>query len=186
MRYSALMQADELVLLDGPGGWVEARLEGDAVATSPRTWVRFVDEDGAWVAGGLYLHSPKPDDLRAAPLRRIELAVNAHKGISDAVRRRLRERTAEPGTADFFRSFTGYVKQAEPPLVLRRPKGKALNDAWYQEVADVYRAAAARGLRPRVAIADAAGVSRDVAGRWVYEARKRGFLPPTDAGKVTA
>jgi hypothetical protein len=40
-------------------------------------------------------------------------------------------------------------------------------------------------LNPRSAIAEAAKVSTDVAGRWVREARKRGFLPATDPGKVS-
>ena len=37
-------------------------------------------------------------------------------------------------------------------------------------------------------IAEDAGVTPEVAGRWIYEARKpeRGFLPPTSPGRVSA
>jgi len=67
---------------------------------------------------------------------------------------------------------------------LKRPAGRNLPDEFYATVAERYRDAAGRGLSPRAAIAEAAGVSADVAGRWVRQARKRGYLPPTEPGKV--
>jgi hypothetical protein len=87
---------------------------------------------------------------------------------------------------DFLKAFTGYGHWPEPAIVLDRPAGRRLDDDWYAKVAEAYRLAAARGLKPRTAIAEAASVSTDVAGRWVYEARKRGLLPKTQPGRVTA
>ena len=54
--------------------------------------------------------------------------------------------------------------------MLERPPGRRLNDDFYAQVADVYRRVAGRQKNPRTVIAEAAGVSTDVAGRWVYEA----------------
>jgi hypothetical protein len=65
-------------------------------------------------------------------------------------------------------------------------KGRRLDDDWYAKVGATYIAAKDRGLKPRMAIAELAGVSTDVAGRWIYEARKRGHLPPTRPGRVSA
>ena len=91
---------------------------------------------------------------------------------------------AEIGTAEFFDSFTGYTIP-EQDITLERPAGRRLNNAFYAQVADAYHAAATLGRPPRTAIAEVAGVSTDVAGRWVYEARKRGYLAKTNPGKVT-
>jgi hypothetical protein len=66
---------------------------------------------------------------------------------------------------------------------LKDRSGRLPVGEFYAAVADRYRDAAARGLSPRTAIATAADVSTDVAGRWVREARKRGLLPATDPGK---
>jgi hypothetical protein len=41
------------------------------------------------------------------------------------------------------------------------------------------RQAIGRGLKRRTAVAEAAGVSVDVAGRWIYEARKRDLIRET-------
>jgi hypothetical protein len=111
------------------------------------------------------------------------LAVNASESLSAKLEGRLTETSFEPGTLEFFGSFNDFVTP-EPPLTLSRPERRALSDEWYAEVAATYRAAAARGLKPRTAIAQAAGVSTDLAGRWVYEARKRGLLAPTTPGSV--
>jgi hypothetical protein len=70
-------------------------------------------------------------------------------------------------------------------LLIERPPGRRLDDSFYQRIGVVYRQAVGRGMKPRQAIAEAASVSPDVAGRWIYQARKRGLIPKTSAGKVT-
>jgi hypothetical protein len=55
-------------------------------------------------------------------------------------------------------------------------RGKRLSDAHFKRVADIYRDASATGQAPTQAIADAFPTSRSNAGRWVMEARQRGFL----------
>jgi hypothetical protein len=67
-----------------------------------------------------------------------------------------------------------------PPAPRRR---WAVTDEHLQKVADVYRGAE---KAPTEAVAaHFQGVAHRTATRWVSEARKRGFLPPTTRGKGT-
>lgn len=142
--------------------------------------------DGEWVPQGtLYVPGIAPETLRSLPLRRILLAVGADESLRRDLEARLNDDVPEVGTNEFHAAFAGFV-HPEPPLTLERPRGRKLADDFYEKVADAYRAATARGLRPRTAIAETAGVTTDVAGRWVREARKRGLLPPTSPGRVKA
>jgi hypothetical protein len=129
--------------------------------------------------------SPTAESVRAIPLHRIEAAVAGGGTIADELARRSREKVPALGTAAFLEKFAGYL-QHEPAPKLERPAARLLPDSFYAQVADVYRAALARGLKPRTAIPMAASVSSDVAGRWVHEARLRGCVEPTDRGRVVA
>jgi len=175
----------ELEFQDGPGGWVEADVIGEGEYAP--FFVRFrLDKQGGWAPdGALYVPGLSPETLRAIPLKRILLAVGASESLRAALQRRLTETVPEVGTVEFHRAFTSWVHE-EPPLRLQRPKGRALPDEFFAKVAETYRAATIRGWPPRTAVAEAAGVSTDVAGRWVREARKREYLPATEQGKVTA
>jgi hypothetical protein len=177
----------ELDLQDGPGGWVEANVFEEGGGDFKPFYVRFrPDRSDGWSPHGtLYVPGLSPETLRAVPLKRIALAVEASKSLRDALARRCREHVPEVGTPEFYDVFTGWVHD-EPPLTLERPKGRALPDEFFAKVAETYRAATIRGRPPRTAVAEAAGVSTDVAGRWVREARKRKYLPGTEQGKVTA
>lgn len=172
----------ELTLKPGPGGWVMAHDSRSGIA-----FVHFRRESERWARGPIFLPGEMtPELLRVVPLRRIELAVSASHSISSALVQRLEEESPPLGSSDFYAAFSGYM--TSEPIKLERPKTHRLDDDWYRRVADAYRQAVERGLNPRAAIADAAGVSRDVAGRWIAEARKpsRGFLPKTKPGMVTA
>lgn len=180
------MRRIELDLSDGPGGWVEAVAHGRRelaglyfVRLSPH-------DDGRWGPdGALFVPGVTPETLRAIPLQRILLAVDASESLRGDLASRLDEEVPEVGTVEFVKAFTGFVHE-EPPLTLERPKGRSLPDEFFVQVAETYRSAVARGLPPRTAVAEAAGVSLDVAGRWVREARRRQHLPPTQQGKVRA
>jgi hypothetical protein len=179
------VKRNSLELLSGPGGWVQARVVWDDNSAGPRSFVRFIqDENGRWEAVGLWVDMPTPDVLRSVPLNRISLAANASYAVSAALSARMSEPVHAPQTAEFYASFDGFVKY-EPPIELKRPKGRRLDDTWYSQVADAYVAATGRGLNPRASIAEAAGVSPDVAGRWIHQARKRHLLAATKPGKVT-
>jgi hypothetical protein len=70
-------------------------------------------------------------------------------------------------------------------LRLARPKGNKLDD-FYKQVAIAYRGAIAEGMNPRQALAQDTGSKPDSVARWVREARRRGYLRPTQPGKATA
>ena len=182
LRYLGSEMSANLDLRPGPDGWV---MVNDPKGTS--TWICFRrNESGRWAAIAVFQLGPTIDRLRNIPLHRVEVAVNASDDISAELDARLDESVAI-GTAEFHKAFTGFMKPVGrlPKLRLKRPAGRLLEDSFYAEVAETYRAAAARGMKPRSAIAEAADVSLDVAGRWVHEARKRGYLPAGQQGRVT-
>jgi hypothetical protein len=178
------MAKTKITFLTGPDGWVRADERSGRNVVS--TWfVNFGrDKKGQWhPSGALLVDPPTAATVRATPFGRIVLAVNASSEISDALEHHLNDKVP-PFSGKFFELFSGFVK--EEPIRLRRPRGRNLDDSFYAQVADAYRLAVARGLNPRAAIAEAASVSPDVAGRWIYEARKtRGLIPKTTPGKVT-
>ena len=189
------MGENRIELIAGPAGWVEASIRPVASPTlePPQTvWVRLSQADeGRWeLRGDLYVPGLTPENLRAIPLRRILLAVGASEGLRADLAARLSEPVENPGTKEFLESFEGWMhdepSSEPPPLELKRPAGRNLDDAFYGRVAATYRSAVQQGLRPRPAISRAAGVSGDVAGRWIREARRREYLPPTKPGRVTA
>jgi hypothetical protein len=175
----------ELEFIPGPAGWLDCtwhdeRLNGHA-------WVHFQRTDeGRWHADGLFCTSPTPETVRALPLHRIEVAANAGGPISEQLAARLDEPNPVIGSREFYEAFTGWVQPEPEPVELERPAGRRLDDDWYAKVAGAYVAAKDRGLKPRTAIAEGAGVSPELAGRWIYQARKRGHLPPTRPGRVSA
>jgi hypothetical protein len=69
-----------------------------------------------------------------------------------------------------------YAQQTRAP----RRRGP-LRDEDLRHVAQVYRAAIARGQPPTRSVAEDCGVARSTAGRWVAEARRRGVLGPAKA-----
>jgi hypothetical protein len=169
---------EEIEFMPGPVGWLACRWRGENV------FVHFVRKGEYWTTNALFCLSPKPEMLRALPLHRIEVAANAGGSITEQLAARYEEPEPGIGTAEFHRAFTGFMHPE--PLELTRPKGHRLDDDWYAKVAATYVAAKDRGLKPRTTIAELADVSTDVAGRWIYEARKRGHLAPTKPGRVTA
>jgi hypothetical protein len=176
-----------LEFMPGPAGWLECSWYDDERPEALHAWVNFrrTAADGHWKTIALFCLEPTPEALRSLPLHRIEVAANAGGSISEQLAARFDEPSPAIGSAEFHEAFSGWV-QPEPALELRRPPGRRLDDDWYVRVGATYIAAKDRGLKPRTAIAELAGVSTDVAGRWIYEARKRGHLPPTRPGRVSA
>jgi hypothetical protein len=86
------------------------------------------------------------------------------------------ELNAEPG---------GYAITGSPSaLEVERPKrGKPVPDATLREVANVYRDAQTLGQAPTQAVAARIAIPRSTAGRWVMQARRRGFLPAATRGQ---
>lgn len=72
-----------------------------------------------------------------------------------------------------------------PPFELSPSSPEAgLTDAFLQDVATAYRDAVSRGLRPNIALAQQTQHEKRTVEKWVYLARKKGFLEPTRPGSV--
>jgi hypothetical protein len=69
---------------------------------------------------------------------------------------------------------------AYPKGALRSKQRRPLTDDELKRIADVYRAAAAKGLAPTKRIADVMHVTRSTARRWVARAVDGGFLDPAE------
>jgi hypothetical protein len=182
-RYARVVDEQRLEFLDGPGGWLQVLVRRPSRPTES-IWIRLKPTaDQEWIpTGELFVADLTPQLLRDIPLRRILLAVAASDALRTRLARRLKQRVPADSEA-LFRAFEGYAID-EPELELRRPAGRYLSKEFYAEVARFYRSAVERGLKPRKAIAEAAGVSNEVAGRWIRQARKQDLLPATEPGKV--
>jgi hypothetical protein len=174
------MTTSEIHLIPGPAGWVQARFT--TADGRRRVFVRCEpDAAGRWQPAELSVPHPTPGLLRELPFHRIAAAVNANEAVTAELGKRLAEEPEEG-----FRAAFGEARPVRTPLApLKRPPGRRLDDNFYARVALVYKQAVGRGVKPRLAIAEQAGVSTDVAGRWVREARKRHLIPKTTPCKVT-
>lgn len=67
--------------------------------------------------------------------------------------------------------------------VVRPPDGRLTED-FLNDVADAYRWFTAAGRPPAPSISETSKVPVRTVHRWIYEARKRGILPPARAGRA--
>lgn len=129
-------------------------------------------DDG--IAGQLFYGQPTEvtsEGLRKLPIRRLQqLAVLA------AVH-------AEPkiGGQHRLEKWADLYASALPDTPAKRSPRKRLTDDHYRQVAEVYRGAF---KNPTSAVMAKMHASRSTAGRWVVEARRRGFLGPTKPGQA--
>jgi hypothetical protein len=182
------MEKTTLEFTVGPGGWLHVGIRSEQGTLERFLAVRLrPDNKGRWeLEGTLFLTGLSAESIRTVPLRRILLAVEASESLREKLAARLEERAPDPGTIEFMQSGSGFLIPEPPPVKIERPKGRNLSDDFYATVGDAYRVAVERGEAPRTTIAESAGVSNEVAGRWVRQARKRGYLPVTEPGKVSA
>jgi hypothetical protein len=134
----------------------------------------------------LRMPNPTSEALRSLPLARIETAANANAAVMLGFAL-LHKQQPPPDVPDYFRKLGKQRKASERAgrFLLERPEGRRLDDGFFIRVARAYREAAALGLNPRQALARDSGSAPDTVARWVAEARKRGYLPKGQAGKVT-
>lgn len=164
--------------LVGKGGWTKVAWDGrDA-------YVRFTlnTDRKTWRIAEIRVLDPTSDALRSFPFSRIENGANAHSAVvlGLAVGRKAK---APP---DVSKMFKGLEPAPHDRLRLRRPKGKQLDVDFYKAVALAYKGALAEGCDPRQTLARDSGAAPDTVARWVSEARRRGYLPPAQPGKVSA
>jgi hypothetical protein len=165
----------------GAGGWVDY-----ADADVPE-WVSVrvqPDPNGRLVIVELHLARDRVDSdaLRRLPLGRIEAMVNDPRHV-DAIRAHAATAPrpeVEPAAGQRRQRWA--PKEITWEVELDVPKGRK-PEAFWRQLADVYRDAAALSRRPAAEIAEAVGVPVVTVHRWVAEARKRGLLPPASPGR---
>jgi hypothetical protein len=169
----------ELELTPAVGGWLHADW-GDGHA-----WVRFGRDEQNKLTRitELHLHDPSPELLRRIPLKRIHAAATARgAGLVQLMLALGIDQEPEPGML-----ATPPVRiETSERVVLRRPAGRRLDDRFYRDVAAAYRSAVAAGLQPRKAMVEDTRAADSTVAAWVLEARRRGYLPDAEPGKVSA
>jgi hypothetical protein len=169
-----------LKLTPAVGGWLHADW-GDGKA-----WVRFGKDKRDRLNRIVELHTSDPANVRRIPLKRIHAAATM-RGAGLVQLMLALGFNEQPPPDMFSRPVDKDVGQTlERRFRLKRPPGKRLADEFYRDVAHAYQSAVAFGMNPRQAIvADTGAADATVAG-WVLDARKRGYLPKGQPGKVTA
>jgi hypothetical protein len=175
------MTTQELFLAVGGGGWVRARFRPRGLPAQT-VYLRFAPEGDRWQITELWWPQPRQDVLRSVPLSRIEHAVNASGEICFGL-----SVGAESSTpADLVAHFKDKQRKIVQRVKLKRPTSRRLTDDFYKSVARAYGAAVEAGRNPRKTLAEDSGTPADTVARWILEARRRGYLPPAEPGKVSA
>lgn len=119
------------------------------------------------------------NDLSSADLRRVPVDRLFRRAVLVA----LHSTPSTGGRQAEAPPFDEWEEAFMEGLELPQERRRKLDDAHYREVAEVYRSAWTGGRHPKSAVALRFQVSDSTAGRYVVEARKRGFLGPTDPGQ---
>lgn len=170
--------------LRGGSGWAYS----DETDIDGEVYVR-LDEEGRVVE--LYLTKNgaeiTPVDLRRLPLVRMRAQARARPDlwfIAESDPDLQADVHAEVRRAFPPTWITDSPRQT-PPFELSPSSPEAgLTDAFLQDVATAYRDAVSRGLRPNITLAQQAQHEKRTVEKWVYLARKKGFLEPTRPGSV--
>lgn len=169
----------------GDAGWVHVR---DDPAGVDALYLRF-DAQGRIVE--MYIDG-EGNEITPAQVRRLHLLRYRAKALSrpdllnmmlqgpdPEIRTRLEE-----GFPDSRGRLTPELHEPDPITELRPPGPDGLTDAFFRELASAYTSAVARGERPNKTLAEQTGYPKRTVERWVYLARKRGFLTPTRPGEA--
>ncbi len=143
-----------------------------------RTRLRDGSAKGKWIDGGPPLTA---SFLRTLPLDRIirelvdEAAVRLDRLFDPLSQREL----------EAWLPATGSIRGREDLRETRRGgRGIKLPDSDLRRAVSIYRKALRSGKPPTKAVADEMHISRSTAGRWIFEARKRHLMGPTDRGQA--
>lgn len=78
----------------------------------------------------------------------------------------------------------GGTNEPRRPMPQVKPPAGRLTDDFLEDVADAYRWFTEAKQAPAPAIAEMAGTPVRTVHRWIYEARKRGIIPPARTGRA--
>jgi hypothetical protein len=132
--------------------------------------------DGRPACVGIWKHADGPplsgEFLRQVPIGRI---------VREIASRVAQEGDLTPGRLRTRQEARRLASKAYHPQ-----RGRRLSDEHLEDVADVYRIAYNENRWPTETVMQKFGTSRATAGRWVAEARRRRFLPPTNERQALA
>ncbi len=176
------------VLFD-PDGWVST-----SGPDGSKLHLRFkVQEDGRTLITDLLIGGGPPitaDLLRKVQVGRIENTFAAATAVAKVFAEEhgeppLRQQPDDDLTLGALRARLPSQAPASGTSRVRltRPDGSD-PETFYQQVAEAYRSAAAESRRPAAVLAEEASVPVTTVHRWIREARRRGFLPPGQKGKL--
>ena len=117
-------------------------------------------------------------------VRRLEIDPLEELPVIEDEKGMIRAKLPVYGREGGFEEFREALEAAGVNPKYERPRGRGhrLSDDQLKDVAKTYRLALKSGTAPVKAVQDAFGpISRSAAGRWVEEARRRGFLGPAPA-----
>ena len=174
------------MLVYGRGGWV--RVDADEVRGLPGPLYFRLGEDGQVTEVHLAADTGREitaGHLRGIPLGRLRAIAS---GRPDLLLAGIVPGAPDPGVLDQLddafpkrrprRALVDIETRLSPPIA-------GLDDDFLRQVAKAYSAAVARGESPNLALAEQVGHQRTrTVERWVYLARKRGFLPKVRSGAV--
>ncbi|MEU9245677.1 hypothetical protein [Streptomyces sp. NPDC048385] len=162
---------------------------GSGEALSGRVWRRipFADIEKALTVA---LVNPPPTEFFAGePFEQLrEVFANGVEGSVPPVLDSLDDffKATEDLTPIYFNPVPSGMLVTEDQGRLPRissPEGR-ITDDFLQDVAEAYRWYASRDEPPAPSIAQMAGAPVRTVHRWIYEARKRGILPPARSGRA--
>jgi hypothetical protein len=157
----------------GRKGWVDARWTRRDNSRGSATLRMSLKTSERWYVAELHLVAPTAATLRDLPLARIEAAVNANDAILDWVKQGVGEETMERARV---------ARSRRPKLTA--PNGRP-DDAYFEYLAECYRAAVAAGLPPAKTLAEESGTPPGTLARWIRKARDAGYLGDAEPGRVT-
>lgn len=165
--------------LYGYGGWVRFREPSAAHST----YLRFrADGTLAELHVSAGSRDVTPGLLRGIPLARYRASARARPDLlfgAGMFHHPVTDLTASLDEAAFPH---GQPSGPERRFRLKPPSEIVLTDGFLRDVARAYEDAVAHGESPNITLSSQSGHPRRTIERWVYVARKRGFLAPVRRG----
>lgn len=132
-----------------------------------------------------FMGVPGPDLATAAQAFSTSFGSRAQGWVVDMMRAQIAGSGVKSGLRVKHDDELGGPTPDVPAVVVPQvPDSRPYPDEFYRDVAAAYRAHAMHHRNPSAMIADASGVPITTVHRWVRIARRRGFLPPGQPGKV--
>ncbi len=167
--------------MPGGGGWVYSDdLEAGEL------FLR-LDEQGRVVELYLTKNGAEivPADLRGLPLSSIKARARSRPDLAAALQGQPSADVYAALRSSFPETWIKDRPQVSPAFELSPASPDCgLSDQFLRDVGAAYRDAVARGLRPNVALAEQTNHGKRTVEKWVYLARKKGYLEPTRPGSV--